>query len=76
MIPLSVLTRNQTKGFGLEISGERKWVREREKRELDKGAWGRQLAKGEASDQSTPEQRDQSDEMRSRAVSQDESAFQ
>ena len=30
-IPLSV-ARNQTKGFGLEISGDRKWVREREKR--------------------------------------------
>ena len=45
-------------------------------RDLDKGARGRQLAKGNASDQSTPEQRDQSDEMRSRAVREDESAFQ
>ena len=42
-------------------------------RELDKGAGRRQLAKSDASDQSTPEQRDQSDEMRSRAVREDES---
>ena len=33
----------------------------------------RQLATGDASDQSTPEQRDQSDGMKSRAVREDES---
>ena len=71
-VPLSVLAENQTKGFGLEISGDRKWVREREKRELDKRSSKRGLTKGDESDQSTPEQRDQSDEMRSRAVREDE----
>ena len=34
-----------------------------------------ELVKGDASDQSTPEQRDQSDEMRSRAVREDESRW-
>ena len=36
-IPLSVLARNQTKRFGLEISGDRKWVREREKWAVGEG---------------------------------------
>ena len=50
---------------------DRKWVRGRES--VGKRSSRRQLEKGNASDQSTPEQRDQSDEMRSRAVREDES---
>ena len=40
-IPLSVLARNQTKGFGLEISGDRKWGRERQSE-----SWKKELAEG------------------------------
>ena len=42
-IPLYVLAQNQTKGFGLEISGDQKWVRERQAeswtKELEEGSW-------------------------------------
>ena len=73
-IPLSVLAQNQTTGFGLKISGDRKWVREHEKR-VGQRSSRKRLVKGDASDQSTPEQRDQSDEMRFRAVREDESRW-
>ena len=73
-IPLSVLARNQTKGFWLEISGDRKWGRERQSESWTKEL-EEELAKGDTSDQSTPEQRDQSDEMRPRAVREDESRW-
>ena len=72
MIPLSVLARNQTKGFGLEISGDRKWVREHEKR-VGQRSSRKAVSDGRWTNQSTPEQRDQSNEMRSRAVREVES---
>ena len=74
-IPLSVLARNQTKGFGPAISTWPAVGRERQSESKIKGLRRRQLAKGDASDQSTPEQRDQSDEMRSRPVREDESRW-
>ena len=56
MIPLSVLAWNQIKGLDLRSRRDRKWVREREW-ELDKGTQRRQLAKGDASGQSTSDSR-------------------
>ena len=61
------------KGFGLEISTSPEVGRERQSENETKGLRSWQLGKGDASDQSTPEQRDQSDEMRSRVVKEDES---
>ena len=74
-IPLSVLARNQTKGFGLEISAwpevgkgtrEGSWTKEHEE-----GSWRRTTDRAV----NTEQQRNQSDEMRSRAVREDESRW-
>ena len=66
-IPLSVLARNQTKGYGREISGDRKWGRNAgqrvRQRDLEEG-----VGEGWRERPVDTEQRDQSDEMRSRAV--------
>ena len=72
-IPLSVLARNQTKGFGIEISAWPEEVTGREKRvgwtkELT-GGWRRDTDRG--SRHRTPELWDQWEEMGSRPVKED-----
>ena len=70
MIPLSILARNQTKG--LDLRRNRKWARERQSGQLEKGTQRRQSVKGDAEEQSTTDsRRDQSGEIESRGSEED-----
>ena len=65
--PLSVLARNQTKAWAQDVRRDRKWARERQSGQFEKGTQRGHLAKSDAEGRSTTDsRRDQSGDIESR----------